>query len=172
MLIVNLPNDRQLELDLVVTYKVIQECEEKHSLTAINSKIKPSVAFLKTLASELGKVLDLQFKLTPAIAWQVWLAVYSARESQAKRFEAECDIAFWYSINPFELSDEQKLAMLANIGRVKAQQRINDGNINAKTAEDAYNLMLLATGSEMVARRFRGDWIESHTEANTPKGKR
>ncbi len=171
MLEIVLPGrEDSIELDLLDTLLVIKRIEEKFDLVATDKKIRPSVPFLNALAKELTHTLDLQERLTSAAAWQIWLAVYRRVEIEARRYEAECDLAYWYGFNTFALTGEQKAALLANLPRVKAQDRLHSGKLGVKSAEGAYNLAKLATGSEKVALRFRGDWIEA--EADKPAKRR
>lgn len=103
--------------------------------------------------------------VTRSIAWQVWWVVYERIEQLRVRSELEAEIAFWFHVDPSKLSAEQKVGMIANLDRCKAQQRLNIGNFDGADWETVYRLVLMATGDRAQAEKAKGDAMERYVDA-------
>jgi hypothetical protein len=90
------------------------------------------------------------------------------------RYQQEADIAYWFKVDPWELSSEQKTGLLANLVRVQSQQILQSGNYDRTNYEKVYQLTLDATGSEQQARKARTRAREAYVDAQVAKagGKR
>lgn len=88
------------------------------------------------------------------------------RAKLRKDTQQDADIAAWYNVNPFQLSEDQKLGLIENLPRVKAQKRINEGNYDLSDSQEVYELFLLATGSEQAAEQARIDAHAKMSEFN------
>ena len=93
-------------------------------------------------------------------------AADSYREQQRQRFQDDADLMAWYGVSTFELTAEQRIGLLANLPRVKAQHRLNAGNFDATNPDAVESLVLLATGSEVEAQKARTESQLLANEAN------
>lgn len=112
---------------------------------------KPTAMLLDRVAGWLATKGIKQTSRT--IAWQVWWAVFERIDAIREQTQVAADIAFWYGINPFGLNDEQAIGLRANLPRVRAQQTLHEGNYRETDYEAVYQLTLLATGDEQLARK-------------------
>lgn len=78
-----------------------------------------------------------------------------------KKHEREAEIAFWYGIDPYNLSNEQKIGLLANSRRVKAQDAIHRNDYSPTDYNYVHWLYMVATGNERLADTMRLRAIES-----------
>lgn len=160
MLTLTLPGEsepRQTELAPIID--ACKRAEAKHKLTHVDGKVQPTGKFLATLAAELSKALGVP-TLPKYAAWQVWITAFALYEQLATKHATDAELAFWYKINPFTLTDEQKLALSANLARVKAQDRMHRGDYDPGDYKGVYNLVLLATGDETQAVQARANAME------------
>jgi hypothetical protein len=67
-----------------------------------------------------------------------------------KKYERDAEIAYWFGINPFGLSGEQRIGLLANLERMKAQQTIHLGNFDPTNWQGIYELYLRAYGNQLA----------------------
>jgi hypothetical protein len=127
---------------------------ERRYVTIDRGQIVPNAVFLhalKELLTEQGYKCE-----TCTQAWATWRLVFELKRLVAKAAERQAEVAYWFKINPFNLTDLQRRALLANLDRLKAQQILHDGNFDPCDAETVYNLVLTATGDERKAVRARG----------------
>ena len=78
---------------------------------------------------------------------------YRADRAIKKLTERDAEIAFWFHVNPKDLTPAERIGYLANLERCKAQQVIHLGKYNPSDYRGVYQLYLLAFGDEDVARR-------------------
>ncbi|XZE18818.1 hypothetical protein SH449x_004123 [Pirellulaceae bacterium SH449] len=90
---------------------------------------------------------------TVSEAWQVWTFLDAWLDQIAQRNRIRADIAYWFGINAFELSDEQIIALRENLPRVRAQKTIEDGKYDPTDFERVYQLFLQAFDDENLARK-------------------
>ena len=69
------------------------------------------------------------------------------------------------------MTGEEKLGLLANLERCKAQQLIQLGKYDPNNYRSVYDLYLLAYGNKMLADRAKHDAAERHVDA-TMRAKR
>lgn len=62
------------------------------------------------------------------------------------------------------MSEPQKLGLLANLGRVKAQDTIHNGRFDHGDYQGVYELYLQAYGDEKLARRAQSQAAEIYVE--------
>ncbi len=98
-------------------------------------------------------------------AWQVWWAIYERIDHIRKQAEIDAEIAFWFHVNPFTLTAEQRVGLLANMPRVKAQSRLHNGQFDPTDYRGAYALTLLATGDKAQADRAKANALERYVDA-------
>ena len=70
----------------------------------------------------------------------------------AKKNELEAELTFWYGINAFELTDDQKLGLMANLSRVQAQQLIHLGKFDNTDPKAVYDLFADAFNADAAER--------------------
>lgn len=148
-----------IEIDLLRIEPVLNGIEDSVGLRGTT----PTPTLLDAVALWLSK-LGVP-NCTRSMAWQVWWAIYERIDLIRRHFQKETELAFWYSVDPFQLSETQKIGLAANLDRVKAQSRLHHGQYNPADYEGVYNLTLLATGDEAKARRARADAMERYVDA-------
>lgn len=137
----------------------LHKVEDAHRVREKSGRIMPNPRFLLAVAeklSENGITVE-----TPSEAWQAWKILFNRMDAVRKQLAQDAALAFWYGINPFELSKEQRTGLLANLDTMKAQDTLHGGNFNPADPERVYNLVLVATGDERLAVRARGDAMEN-----------
>lgn len=106
---------------------------------------------------------------TQSVAWQVWWLVYEAIDRMRKAAELEAELSYWYGINAFVLSREQKIGLVANLPRVRAQKQLAEGRYSSIDHQHIYHLTLLATGDQQAAERARLDALERFVDREIAK---
>ena len=131
----------------------------RHNLAKRNKMTQPTVKMLSELAAMAAK--EFRRAVTVAQAWQIWKACLAfemhALETQRQRSE----VAFWYGIDPFAINDKQVAKLHCNLYRVKAQNRIHEGNYDPYDYANVYSLFLVAYDDEHRALKARAQSIEA-----------
>jgi hypothetical protein len=148
---------RSKSAQFVEWLNVIDRIESKHPLVGRAGFVSATTPFLSDLRDALGVTSVTQ-------AWAIWKAATDWRNKVQERYADDADLAFWYSVDPFSITPEQRAGLLANLPRCKAQKRINEGNFDIKDPEAVYELFLVATGDESQALKARGDAIEANSK--------
>lgn len=81
-----------------------------------------------------------------------------------KKHELDADLAFWFHVNPSQLTPLEKIGYRANLERVKAQQRIHLGLYDEANYEGVYKLYLLAYGDERLAQRAKARALDAYVD--------
>ena len=149
-----------IELDLRDAERAFVSIETKCGVRGC----KPTEALLDELAKWLFSVAG-SVVCTRTAAWQVWWAVYERIEQLRRDAELNADLSYWYHVDAFSLTAEQRLGLLFNLPRVKAQGRLAAGNFDSTDYRAIYNLTLLATGDEAQAERAKADALERFVDA-------
>jgi len=149
----------QLEFDLLRIEPELHAIEDSVAFSGTT----PTPALLDAVGKWLAQrgVRD----CTRAVAWQVWWAIYERIDLIRRHYQIEAELAFWYGVDAFALTEHEKIGLVANIDRVKAQSRLHHGQFNPQDYEGAYNLTLLATGDETKARRAKADAMDRYVDA-------
>ena len=102
-------------------------------------------------------------------AWQLW-RIASDRIARL-RTEAShlADLAYWYGINPWQLTDNQQATLHANLMRVQAQQRVESGKFDPTDYRGVHDLILLAYDDEELALAYQAEALERYVDAQTRK---
>lgn len=153
--------------DLLETEKMLRALEEQHDLKPKNGRIAPTASYFRSLAQRLreGGFAG----CTPTAAWHVWKAVFRTIDKLRKRHALNAEIAFWYGVDPYQLTPEAHAAMLVNLPRMKAQEILHRGDYDPTDYGFAYDLVLLATGDEKKALKARGDALERFVDSKTAR---
>ncbi len=138
--------------------ETITALEEKHRLQVVNKRLRPSVAFL----TELGE----KCHTTPTGAFKLWIVSSLWQQALADREEENAELSFWFNVNPYDLTSDQRIGLLANLGRVKCQDRLHRGDYDVSDWQGVYDLVLAAGGSELDAAKARASAIEAKMEAS------
>ncbi|OGT57665.1 MAG: hypothetical protein A3E01_02705 [Gammaproteobacteria bacterium RIFCSPHIGHO2_12_FULL_63_22] len=131
-------------VDVLIAEIACERVELKHGATDENMDWI-TAAFFADLASayqEIGIV-----NCTPWMASQLRDAVRDRYLELKKKHDHDAEIAWWYKIDPFGLTTEQKIGLLANLERQKARQIIFEGDV-PDDAGKAYRLGRLAYDEE------------------------
>lgn len=130
--------------------------------------LEPTADFLRSIVKHAG---GLGLKISLSGAWQLWRGVCLYVDRLRKREAISADIAHWFGVNPFELSEPQRAALYANLHRVQAQAILNAGNYSPTDFQGMYDLTLLATGSEHQALAARALAMKRYVESKVAKDK-
>lgn len=68
-----------------------------------------------------------------------------------KKYADDARLAYWYGLDPFRLTREQRLGLLLNLPAVQAQRKLFEGLPASMDPREVADLVLLATGSERQA---------------------
>ncbi|MFN7841407.1 MAG: hypothetical protein ACK5N9_06735 [Pirellula sp.] len=135
--------DKQIELDLLKA----EETRDKLRTNMLKGNWllfdpKTLTAFAESIGAE-----------TVSEAWQIWTVLDAWMDHISQRNRIRADIAYWFGINAFELTDVQILSLRENLPRVRAQKTIEDGNYDPTDYERVYQLFLQAFDDENLARK-------------------
>lgn len=148
--------------------EAIKQLEAGCRLPEIDKRVKPNVEFLDKLRELLATIW--RRATTATTAWQVWIAIYELENRIADRHRVAAEISFWYSVNPFTLNQDELAGLYTNLHRVKAQQRIENGNFDATDYEHVYDLTLVAYGDEQRALAARAASLRMLIAQQTKRG--
>lgn len=157
-----------IEVDLTEAEQELRKIEGLCRLKAENGRMQTTVPFLESVASWL-KCRGL-VDATCTTAWQFWWTVFDCIDTLRQRHQNDAELAYWFKVNPFGISAEQRAGLMANLPRVQAQGILHEGNFEATDPARVYALVLLATGDEAAAIKARGDAAERLIEAKTNRG--
>lgn len=149
----------ETQIEYESAQKTITEIEAKHRLHIANEQVIPTVEFLGEVASSLG--------LTKTAAFLLWYALSKVSECLRVANEEMAKLAYWYKIDPYRLTAQQRIGLIQNLPVVQAQQRLADGNFSATDYEGVYRLVKLATGCEKQAREARRVARERYVDQQT-----
>lgn len=116
--------------------------------------------------------LDLKFGIeaTPCIAWQIWWVLYEIQDTARKAMQQDAELAFWYGVRPGSLSERDRLGLMANLPRVKAQETLHAGRFSSSDMQGVYALVLTATGDKTQAERAKANAAERYAELQMKRG--
>jgi len=120
---------------------------------AVLGTIVSDKSFLEGVAKALQEKYLPETRVTSSEAWQIWKAVDEAATAYQAQTRDYAELAFWFHINPYEVSERQRVGLLANLGMLKAQDRINRGDYDALDPKQVYQLFMLAYEDKELAQR-------------------
>ena len=88
-----------------------------------------------------------------------------------KKHRRDAELAFWFGVNPFELTELQKIGMYANVNTCKAQQSIHLGHYDATDYRHVYALYLAAFDDEALASKARANSLEAYVDRHIKAAK-
>lgn len=152
-------NNQTIEIELIEAEAAFGDIESECGLVGRS----PTVQLLDAVAAWLAlRGVD---GCSRSVAWQVWWAIYERIDCIRKATQTDAEIAYWFHVDPFSMTDEQRLGLLANLPRVKAQAALADGKFNGTDYNYVYHLTLLATGDEKQAQSAKADALERYVDA-------
>lgn len=157
-----------IDLDLVEARSVIAQMELDCGIGEQLNGYEGTVRFLRRLSAWLA--LRGLPNCTLSGAWQLWLGVTIRIQQLAKLNRENAELAFWFKVDPFKLSDDQKAALLANLSRVKSQDILHSGNYSPTDYHGVYQLTLDATGDERLAQKAKADALERFVDSQIRRG--
>lgn len=158
-------DENEIEIDLLRDFETINRLEAAAGVRP--DQMTPTPLLLALIATWLESMGIT--RCTPSIAWQVWWLAYEMAAFYRKHFEVEAELSFWYSLDAFRLSEQQKVGLRENLVRVKAQYKLENGQFDPMDHIGVYNLTLSATGDEAAAVRARAHAQEAYLNATTSK---
>lgn len=150
---------QSLDLDLIATEETFVALEKKCNVTGSH----PTTLLLDAVVQWLDS-LGVP-GCTRSAAWQVWWAVYERIDHLRKATQLNAELAYWFHVDPFGMTDEQRLGLIANLPRMKAQSTLHNGKFNGADYNYVYHLTLLATGDKSQAQRARADALERYVDS-------
>lgn len=158
---------RRVEVSLRDIMADIAAAETEADLQARDGMVRATPGFLRSLAKRI------RFRgfvdATAATAWQVWIAATEHHEHVRSVSVELAEVAFWYGIDPFSLTEDQRSGLMANLPRVQAQQTIHSGSYSPTDYRFIHDLFFLATGDKELARREQTRAMEAFVESATSK---
>lgn len=124
--------------------------------------IRPTVQFIKDLATMLSERWGKP--VTPTQAWQVWIAAAVIETRADERGREDAELAFWYGVNPFSLSERQRETLYFNLPRIKAQHQLSNQHYDPTDYHGVYDLVMMAYDDEAMALEARSDAIQRATD--------
>ncbi len=156
------------------------------SVTTVRNFVEPAIHWFRELADQcdLDKQLTVEFvhmladklsnainrQVTPTQAWFVWQLVSEYSEWQRTQNQEQADIAFWYHVDPFGLTSDQRVALYMNLPRIKAQHALEHGLYNPTDYRGVYALVLMATGSKKSAHKAQVEALERYIDSKIKRG--
>ena len=125
----------------------------------------------RTLLEAVSEWVELRTKKPCSLtaAWCYWWAVSEIIERLRRKYEKAAEIGHWLNIDATEINSARRLALWQNIPRIKAQQRIANGQFDGTDYQGVYHLVLLATGDEAQARKAQADAAERYVDMKMGK---
>lgn len=158
-----------VSLDILQTERLCRDLEQQHGIKAVKERVHPTAAYFQHLASKLR---EQGLKgCTATGAFIVWRAVFDTISEYRKEHDRAAELAFWYGLDPWQLSDEQKLGLLVNLPKVQAQETLHRGDYDPVDYAFIYDLVLLATGDRKRAVKARTAAMERYVDLKTRKGR-
>lgn len=143
-------NRRKRRFRLGAMLAVFRVLQQTHAIELHLDHVMPSTEFIVAAAGELSK--RLRADVTPTVAYLLWRLALDCVDAIRERNTENADIAFWYGLDPFDMPESNRLALLANLPRVKAQDTLHSGHYDNTDFEAVYSMFKLATDDERLAR--------------------
>lgn len=153
----------------VSDFVAVKQIENKAKLPVKDKFIKPTLEFLKQLQTYLEKKFVKKVTYTQAL--QTWQSMSACQAVLAERYDHESDVAFWYGL-PEQPTDEKFAGLFFNLGRVKAQQRLELGNYDYMNFEQAHDLTMLAYNDEHLALIARNQAIKAKMDFEAQRNRK
>lgn len=153
-----------VEFDLLEAETLISNAEID-SKAIVDGKLKPSASLFRALAEQL-KQFGIE-EATPTTAYCFWHSVLSIAEHYREQCRQDALIAYWFKLDPFKLTAEQKFGLMQNLPSVQAQDTIHQGNYDHCDYKGVYNLFSLAFKNEKLAEEMRNKALEAYVEKKT-----
>ncbi len=134
----------------------------KHELKRVDGKARPTLEMLEDIVKIAAK--STRKRVTFAQAWQLWRCCLAIQLVAYETGDTRSEVAFWYGVDTFKMSDREVATLKTNLQRVKAQKQIADGNYNPTDYQLVYSLFLVAYGDEDRALKARAQSIEALME--------
>lgn len=117
----------------------------------INGSNRPTLSALRALADWLTNqgLADVSI----SVAWQIWVSLRFYRGQCAESTLQQAQIAYWYKLDSFTLSESQQVGLLANLPRMQCQERIYRRDYDPADYESVYQLFKCAYDDEDLAQR-------------------
>jgi hypothetical protein len=156
---------REIEISLVELSTCVEKLEREYKLETPERNLQPTVPFLRRLASwlEARGVAN----ASSSDAWIVWKALGPLTRHYREKHANQARLAYWYKINPFELTDEQQAGLLANLVAVQCQERITKGDFDPTNYELVYWLYKEAYGDEDLAAYQKSEAFKAYVYKTT-----
>jgi len=152
-----------ISIDILTAQRQLERIENEVDLKGRS----PTMALLKAIG---GWLEELGVQASLSACWAFWWSVAEITYRAGKQSEPMAELAYWFGINPFTLTEMQQVELMSNLPRVQAQQTLHAGRFDKTDYEGVYQLVLLATGNEKFAQKAKADALERFVDARVGKG--
>lgn len=149
---------KAIQLDLIVVKLAFEQVETKHNVTAGFTATAPFLTDLAKAAEGAGVT-----GCTLTQAFQLWWEV-ARRWSDLKKKHALAAQVAWRFGTGHKLTRGERVGYYANIPKLKAQDRLERGDIGGLDYDQYYNLHLLAYENPAEAVRARTKFLEAFVQ--------
>ena len=149
---------KKISIEIDVLREAMMRAEELAEFTGT----KPTIRLLNMVELWLRSRIP---KANLTTAWQVWWATAEHLNNLRKQHEQNAEIGHWLGIDATKLKSDERIGLLQNIPRIKAQMRLNNGHYNPVDYKTVYSLVLLATGDEAQARKAQAAAAEAFVDS-------
>lgn len=104
---------------------------------------------------------------TVSEGWQLWIFVDELRKQIASIHSMRTEVAYWFKLDAFSLSDCQVLALRDSLHKLQCQERIHRGDYDPMDHKGIYHLFLHAFGDEELARKQQTNAFKLFVEKAT-----
>ena len=152
-----------------LTISLVRLSREMDKLSAdlprYNNRIVPTIEFLQEVVKWMKKqgLSD----ATPTAAWHLWKVVQETSSRARVSEEPSAEVAYWYGIDPYTISESTQLGLLENLPKMIAQERIYNGNYSPSDPRGVYALFMAAFDDENVARKAQLDAAKALVDTAT-----
>lgn len=162
--------NRKRRVGLMNLLALFRDLQTRHCLNLTENTVSPTTEFLIGASKELS--LRLQADVTPTAAYLCWRLVFDLLDRIRQKHTSLADIAFWYGIDPFKLTETRQLALIANLPRVQAQDTLHAGRYDSTDYRGVFSLVLLATNDIKQAEAAQAAALERYVDQSIARNTR
>lgn len=123
---------------------------------------RETLAFFRAVAGWIEETYCFPCSITGA--FMVWRFVTGRVQGQRRKTERFAELAFWFKVNPFALTDSQRVGLWSNLNSLKAQEILHNGNFDATDYKAVYDLYMAAYDDEERAQKAKTKAAEVYVD--------
>lgn len=158
----------QATIDAVAADRKLSQMASTLPVSKHNT-VRPTIPFLRNIADWLaGNGLA---GATISAAWQFWKLTTEYAEACREQNEINAELGYWFSVDPFQLDESQRLGLARSLPKMQCQETIHRGDYSSDDHKGIYELFLTAFGDEELARKMQTQAFKLYVEKCTRTGK-